>query len=204
MKRFDPERVDRAVARAGYNLGEDDFVLGIVARMQRHRKFEILLEAMRQAMKEEPSLRLLIVGRGTHKDEVAVQPVENMGLGDRILFTGYLQGDAYTQALAAMDCALFLVPGTDGSCRAVREKMAMGLPVIAADTPPLNEMVVTGENGFLVEPTVEGLKAAVLEAARNRDRMEAMAARSLGEARERFSLEVQARRVEQFYERILG
>jgi hypothetical protein len=35
-------------------------------------------------------------------------------------------------ALASMDAFVFMVPGSDGTARALREAMALGLPVVAA------------------------------------------------------------------------
>ncbi len=203
-KRFDPGRVDREAAKKRFGFDREDIVLGIVARMQRHRKFELLLEALRQAMEKEPLLKFLIVGRGTHTHEVAVKPVREMGLEKRILFAGYLQGDDFINALGAMDAAMFLVPGSDGSCRAVREKMAMGLPVIAVDTPPLNEMILPGKTGYLVESSVNGIRDAVMKAAENREGTEAMGRAAREYARQEFSLDKQAARVEAFYRRLIG
>lgn len=202
-KRFDPRRMDRGEARAEFGLGRDDFVLGIVARMQRHRKFEILLEAAAEAMRKSDDLKLLIVGRGTHQEAVAVEPVKDMGLEDRILFTGYIGGEKYVNALAALDGALFLVPGSDGSCRAVREKMSMGLPVIAADVPPLDEMVTPGKTGMLVDVTVDGLKEAMLKMAEDRGETALMGENARKTAEERFTLEAQSAGVEEFYQRVL-
>jgi glycosyltransferase involved in cell wall biosynthesis len=197
--RFDPDRFDRAAARETLGLAPDDFVFGIVARMQRHRRFEVLLEAMRLAIADAPHIRLVIVGRGTHREEVAIRPVQEMGLADKILFPGYLRGEPFVSALAAMDAGIFLTPGSDGSCRAVREKMAMGLPMIAAKVPPLDEMVEHGKTGFLVERTVEGIRKAVLDMVRDRDAFARMRKSALAFGQTHFSLARQARTVEKFY-----
>lgn len=202
--RFDPARIDRADARSALGLTPDDVVFGIVARMQRHRKFEKLLEAMRLAMAEDPRIKLIIVGRGTHREEVAIRPVREMGLEDHILFPGYISGDLFVEALSAMDAALFLVPGSDGSCRAVREKIVMGLPVIAAKTPPLDEMIVHGETGLLVELTVEGLKHAIMQMALDGGRLARMRKNALKYGRKHFALKNQAEAVASFYDQIMA
>lgn len=203
-ERFDPTRIDRDTARESFDIIYTDIVFGIVARMQRHRKFELLLEAMRQAMAENPHIKLMIVGRGTHRDEVAIDPVRKMGLEDRILFPGYISGERFVEALVAMDAACFLVPGSDGSCRAVREKMVMGLPVIAIDTPPLDEMVEDAQTGFLVESSVEGLKEAILAMAKSKDEMKRMQKNAREYGRHHFALKNQAEAVSAFYEHILS
>jgi glycosyltransferase involved in cell wall biosynthesis len=78
-------------------------VIGVVARMQRHRRFEVLLDAFARAAREEGSLRFLLVGRGTWRRTVAEEPVKRLGIADRTIFPGYLAGDDYPAALRAMD-----------------------------------------------------------------------------------------------------
>jgi glycosyltransferase involved in cell wall biosynthesis len=68
------------------------------------------------------------------------------------------------------------------------ESMALGLPVIANDNPPINEVIADGENGLLVKgrrrgkatsgipaylPSVRGLTAAMREV-RDRERLSAL------------------------------
>ncbi len=203
IARFDPGAVDRGKSRSALGLGENDFALGIVARMQRHRKFDLLLDAFRRARGEEPRLRLVIVGRGTHQDEVAKEPARRMGLQDHVIFTGYIQGESYVRTLRALDSALFLVPGSDGSCRAVREKMAMGLPVIASRRTPLDEMVDDGRCGIVVDPIAEALADSMVTMARNEEATISMGRRAREKAVEEYSLETQADRVEELYRLVL-
>ncbi|MBU0753840.1 MAG: glycosyltransferase family 4 protein [Planctomycetes bacterium] len=198
-KRFDASRFDRTKARISLGFDPRDFVFGIVARMQRHRRFETLLEAMRRVMAQVPEIKLMVVGRGTHREEVALGPVRAMGLSNRIIFPGYLKDEAFVQALAAMDAAIFLVPGSDGSCRAVREKMAMGLPMIASKVPPLDEMIEEGKTGYLVELTVDGLRDAILKMATDRQKTARMAEAAAAFGQNVFSVDRQARIVERFY-----
>ena len=83
------------------------------------------------------------------------------------------------------------------------EAMASGLPVIATDIPPLNEMIVSGETGYLVECTVEGIRDAALLMVKQREETRRMGHKARERANEEFSLNVQASRVEHFYRQIL-
>ncbi len=203
-ERFDPSTVDRAAARASLGVAGSEFLFVIVARMQRHRKFDVLLRAFKRASDEEPALRLLIVGRGTHQEEVVRQPVREIGLAEKVIFSGYLRGRNFVAAVAAADCSIFMIPGSDGSCRAVREKMSLGLPVIASRMPPLDEIVDEGRTGFLVEPVDDDLAGALLGAARDRDATAAMGRQARRKAVAEYALEVQAARVEECYRSVLG
>ncbi len=194
--------IDGRAARQRYGIATDDPVVGIVARVQRHRRFEILLEALSQVIREMPRLKALIIGRGTHIDEVARQPVHRLGLANNVILTGYhLEG--YRELLAALDVKIFLVPGSDGSCRAVREAMAMGKPVIAANRGMLPELVEDGVSGLVVDDTPEQLAQAIVRLAGD-----APLRRKMGEAaRQRicreYSLDGQMEKVEAVYRQAL-
>lgn len=201
--RFNPERGlgDR---RAELGLAPDAFVLGLVARIQWRRRFHVLLEAIARAHRELPALRALLVGRGTHMKTIAVEPSRKMGLEQVVIFPGYQTGDDYVRTLATMDVKVFLVPGTDGSCRAVREAMAMGLPVIASRRGMLPELVADGDRGLVVDDTPEALAAAIVALARDPERCRALARRARQHALEHFSLERQAEVVGAVYRELLA
>ncbi|MBW2408178.1 MAG: glycosyltransferase, partial [Deltaproteobacteria bacterium] len=46
-------------------------VAGLVARVQKHRNFELLIDALELITAEIPQFKFLIVGRGTHLDTIA-------------------------------------------------------------------------------------------------------------------------------------
>ena len=96
--------------------------------------------------------RFVLLGRGDEGDleKLCFEPVERLGLGRNVLFPGYLYGDQYPPALRSLDAFLFLVPGSDGTCRAVREAFATGLPVVSTDLGILPELVGGGGRGFSV------------------------------------------------------
>jgi glycosyltransferase involved in cell wall biosynthesis len=198
LERFDPSR-DLPAPDPGFGIEEGDFVLGIVARMQRHRRFEVFFEALERAYPDVPGLRVLIVGRGTNMEEVGTARAKASALGDRIHLTGYRSGDDYVATLAAMDAKVFLTPGSDGSCRAVREALAMGKPVIAATVGMLPEIVSDGETGILVPYDAERLADAIRRLSDPAVREE-MSRNAISEARRRFDLDAQAAAVEAAYE----
>jgi len=153
---------------AEFDLKTDTPVGGIVARVQKHRNFSLLLDAIEQVVNVIPDFRFLIVGRGTHIDTVARQPVCRRGLDKYIIFTGYRKDD-YRNVLNLFDFKIFLVPGSDGSCRAVREALACGKPVIAARKGILPELIRDGETGLLIEDKPADLARAMMTMINDRD-----------------------------------
>lgn len=196
LSRFDPARHDRAAARARLGLQPDHVAVGLVARVQPHRRFEILLQAVERLAPAHPQLRLAVVGRGTHIERLLLRPVRERGLGAAVLSTGYLSGDDYPAALCALDACLYLVPGSDGTCRALREQMACGLAPVVTPRPPLPELVADGA-GLVVEESAAGLEQG-LRVLLDPARREALRRAARQAAVSRFDLQRQARQVTDF------
>ncbi len=198
LQRFHPG-VDAKAVREELGISPTAPVAGVVARMQFHRRFEVLLPALRRAHDAHPELRTVIYGRGTNREVVAMQPVREMGLSDVILFPGYRDRD-YPEALAAIDFLIFLVPGSDASCRAVRQAMAIGKPVIAARRGMLPEIVDHERNGLVVDDDEERLFESILSLARDAEKRERWGREAARKARDEYDLRLQAERVSAFYE----
>ena len=191
------------VHREKFGMKEDDIVVGIIARIQTHRRFHILLEAIKIASQEVPGLKLLVIGRGTKEKQLLTEPTRTMGLEDVVIHPGY-RTDDYVEVVSCMDFNIFLMPGTDGSCRAVREVMAMGKPVIAADRGMLSTIVDHNVTGFVIDDTPENLAAATVKLANDIELRGKMADAALKKAQNVFSQESMAEKVERVYEELLS
>ena len=201
LERFAPRPPNLAL-RASLGLLPEHLVIGITARVQRHRRFDLLLEAMAQVARALPEARLLVIGRGTHLEQTARRPAARLGIADRVIFAGYRSAD-YPDVLRASDVFTLLVPGSDGSCRALLEAAACGIPAVTTGLGTLPEIVSDGETGFVVEAEPVRLAAAWRTLLEN-----AALRRTFGEAARRraercFSPEWLAEQVEGLYRAVL-
>jgi len=158
LVRFTPRPAQPDIL-ASLDLSEEDRVIGIVARVQRKRRFDLLMEAMRRLAAKQPRARLLIIGRGTHLDEVARDTAQKLGIIDRVRFAGYLGAD-YVDTLRVANVFTLLVPGSDGTCRALLEAAACGLPAVVTRRGALAEIVIDGQTGLVVDEDPEALASA--------------------------------------------
>lgn len=203
LARFDPAR-ELPDMRAKWGIRSDDFVIGIAARIQARRRFDVLLDAVAIALREIPNLKLVVIGRGTQIENVAVLPARERGLNEAVVFAGYLRGDEYVGGLAALDAKVFMMPGTDGSCRAAREAMALARPVIAAKRGMLPELIEDGRTGRVVVDTPENLAGAIVALGRDEGQRIAMGRAARETALARFDPAKQAAQVEEVYLRTLA
>jgi len=198
VSRFDPAR-DLPDVRSRFDLTRDHFVVGVVARIQRHRKFDMFLEAAARASRQLENLRVMIIGRGTHMGQVVIEPLRKLHLEDCVVVPGYFTGDEYVAFLNALDVKVFLVPGTDGTCRALLEAMALAKPSIVTPRGVLPEIVTHEVNGLVVSEDSASLAEAIVRLARDSTLRHHLALNARKRALEKFSLAAQASAVEDVY-----
>jgi len=192
--------VDPAPIREEFKLGAAPVVVS-VARLAPNRGHELLLHAFRRVLDVVPEARLLLVGKGETRARLE-QLVAELGLGGRVLFTGYRDRDL-PQVLAAADCFALMAAGSDDSCRAALEAMAAARPVVARRVGALPETVVHGETGLLVDDDrPESVAAALLALLCDPARARAMGAAGRRRAVEAFAPERAVAIVEEAYARL--
>lgn len=145
----EPRALEGPNQRARWRLDADALVVGITARIQPHRRFDLLWATARAVVDAVPRVRFVLLGRGNEADtrRLVREPIERLGLGDHVVLPGYQRGADYDAALRTLDALLFLVPGSDGTCRAVADAMAFGVPVVATDRGILPELLAPRRGG---------------------------------------------------------
>jgi len=105
--------------------------------------------------------------------------------------------------LTCMDIFVFLMAGSDGTARALREAMAMGKPVIVADRGIMPELVEHGVSGLVVKDNPEALAEATLQLLRRPELRVAMGKAAYEKAHREFRLGRQVEAVERFYQEMI-
>ncbi|MBA2694716.1 MAG: glycosyltransferase [Actinobacteria bacterium] len=121
-------------------------VFGTVSTLNDYEGLHTVIAALR--LIEDPVFRLLVVGDGPARPrlQALAEP-----LGDRVVFTGRVPHARVREHLAALD--VFVVPRAATPVTVVvppikpLEALAVGVPVLASDLPPLVEIVCPGSFG---------------------------------------------------------
>ena len=202
LARFDPLKHVEG-DRISFGLNESDFVVGMVTRIRQERRLDVAIDAVGRLASDIPELRLFIVGRGKDVPGVILKPAEQKGISDRIVLAGYCREDKLVAAYRAMDALFYAVPGTDKSCRTVREAMGAGIPVIASKTGILPELVDDNVIGRLVDLSAISLAEVISDLYKDRMRLKELGESALITARKRFASETSARKALNFYENLI-
>jgi glycosyltransferase involved in cell wall biosynthesis len=192
-------RKSKRQVRAELGVPEEAKLVGVVARIQSHRRFDLLLGALQQIVKEKPDVRLVLIGRGTHADRVVREPARQMGLEAKVVFAGY-RVDDFADVLGAMDLFTFLVPGSDGTCRALLQAAALGLPLVGSARGAIPEIISDGQTGLLVGEDPAAIASAWSQLFDDPDRRREMGEAAQRDARERFCPDRFATWMERFYQ----
>lgn len=181
--------------RQALGLRDDDFVVGAVGRLEPQKRFDVLIDAVAQARRSVPGLRLVIAGDGSQRAVLAAR-ANATGLGETCLL-------GHRTDIVDLHHAFDLfVQSSDyeGTPNAVLEAMAMGTPVVATDAGGTAEIARDGIEGVIVPAgRVEALAAAILNAYEDRAGTLARAAAARGRVESDLSFDMRMRKVEQIY-----
>lgn len=113
-----------------------------------------LIDALSELLKSpSPSYRLTLIGWGAHGEMERLHDyIARLGVGHAVDVRGPMPpGPALLHVFRS--CDIFVLPSwSEGTPRVLVEAMAMGRPVVATRVGGIPDLIVDGENGYLVEP----------------------------------------------------
>lgn len=200
--RYRPDPAARARVRGVLGVG-DEVLIGCVARFQAGRRHEVMLDALSMALRQAPQLRLVLIGHGELEDAIRTRAAAPDVAG-AVLFPGYRRHDL-PEYLAALDAALWLVPGNDATSRAVLQAMATELPVIGGSQGAIAEVLDDGQSGLLVHPEEPAdVARAMVHLASQADLRTKMGVRGRTKVLAQHTQERRGQRLLGLYRRVLG
>lgn len=133
--------------RAEWGVTEDTFVIGCIARFQRKKRNDVLIDALAH-VPADADVRLLLAGSGPDEDALRERAAAH---GARVTFIdtprGYVE-----QVLSACDVQVFAPSPTEGASRAVILGQLARRPVIATDPEGAEDLIAEG-TGTIVSPS---------------------------------------------------
>jgi glycosyltransferase involved in cell wall biosynthesis len=198
--KFRRDRSREDAARAALGVTRDEIVIGAVGRLERQKRFDVLLDAFARltAARPQQPLRLLIAGEGSLRAELTAQ-IDRLRVPARLVG----QWNDIAQFHHAID---LLVQSSEyeGTPNVVLEAMAFETPVVATDVGGTAELVHDGEHGLIL-PTgsTDALVTRIDRVLDDRPAAAARAAAARARVEGELSFDRRMQRVEAIYDELM-
>lgn len=186
-----------AALRRQWGVEEDDFVLGILARLEPYKGHMDIVDAAKILADEGRKFKILVAGNGTFEAEVKAR-VDELGLNDYVKFLGFLTD--VRGFLSVLDVQLNASYGTETSSLSILEGFSMGLTAVISDYGGNPWLVTDGDNGLMF-PTRDSKKMAecMARVMDEPDTLKKLSVRAKEVFHERFTGEIFAKNIETVY-----
>ena len=118
-----------------------------VGRLVKGKGIEFLIEAITPLLREDASLRLVLVGAGELENELRNQ-IDATGLKDQIVFRGVVRSRS-VHSFLKQGFMLVLPSEMDGWGIVVNQALQAGTPVVVSDSCGSAELVANEGNGYI-------------------------------------------------------
>ena len=160
---YRPGIFTREHARKEFGIPPEAKVVLCVARIDPQKRHDLLLSAGARVKSAVPSFHLVLNGEAsenTGQFDMLQKQLADSGLNSSVTWVPF---EAEMRKLYAAADAVVLCSEYEGFGRCMAEAMAMGIPVIGADSGAIPELVTNAETGLLVRPgNADGLAQAML------------------------------------------
>jgi glycosyltransferase involved in cell wall biosynthesis len=200
MVKFRPLTGKRMEMRRKLGIPESAIVVLTVRRLVYKNGVDTLIEGSNSAIKKNPRIVFLAVGKGPDSDNVKLR-IAQLGIEDNFILAGFVSDADLPSYYNAAD--LFVLPSKSGEGLPLvaLEAMACALPVIATDVGGIRE-VLKEDYGKLVPPNQPELLAeAVLDFAGQDFSQRKLELRAMME--EKFSWDTNVERHIEIYEELI-
>lgn len=121
-----------------------------VGFLQPRKKADVTIRALAKLRENYPDATLELIGTGSEQERFQ-KLSQDLGVGDVVQFRGYLTNP---ETLSAMSRSRFFVMASvnEGFGLVYAEAMASGCVTIGTEGEGIADLIVSGENGFLVPP----------------------------------------------------
>lgn len=178
------------------SLHRKTIIIGTVCRLTKDKGLHYLIGAALQVIDKIDLVKFIIVGKGPQEKELK-QLVAKEGVESKIIFPGRVENIA--NFFKSID--IFAMTSVREGCPiALLESLSFGKPAVAFAAAGLNEIIIDGENGVLVEPfNVKAFADALLHLCSNHDYAKKLGMNGRKYVQEKYSVDEEIRKIEQVY-----
>ena len=176
-------------------------IIFFIGRLVAEKGVHLLIESIPRILSAHSQIKFIISGKGP-MDNALKRRAEELGVVNRIYFTGYVDDEARNNLYKCADLAVFPSLYEPFGIVAL-EAMAANTPVLVADTGGLGEIVRHGENGIkFYTGNVQSLADNIIFALKRPGLMQDLKHRAALEIREKYAWDIIAGKTKLLYEQM--
>ena len=141
-----PSAEEKAALLSSFGGKAGEKAVGMVARLEEVKDHETFLLGAKKLLDKRQDVRFYIVGDGSLRKQLE-QKAAALGISEQVTFTGFLQDVEKIEA--ALDIAV-ITSKAEALCLSILESMIAGIPAVGTDSGGVAEVILHGENGFLI------------------------------------------------------
>ncbi len=132
--------------KSNYNVGEGEFLLGIVARLNYVKGHVYILEALKKLIDDGIKVKLLVAGTGDYEEEIR-KKIAELDIAENVIMAGFVTD--VTGIMNILDLNLNASFGTEATSLSLLEGMSIGLPAVVSDFGGNPGVIEHGVNGLI-------------------------------------------------------
>jgi len=192
---------ERGCFRERTGISEDERIILYLGRLNRIKGIDILVSAFAKSECRSQS-RLVIAGPDDGARSALETQILQLGLKDRIIFTGILTGKDKLQAY--IDADVYVLPSRyEAFSLTIFEALACGIPVIVSDRCGASRIVREGNAGCIVQPNDVEMSMAIDRLIGDNHLRGVLGKNGQRLVRENYSWETVARKLEDVYSQVI-
>ncbi|GFI62437.1 putative glycosyltransferase EpsD [Clostridiales bacterium] len=194
---------DKEIAglREKYGISKNDFVVGIMARIEAVKGHIYLIEAAEKIKRLGNAIKVLIIGTGALEEELK-KIVISKNLEDTVIFTGFINN--VNEILSILDVQVNASYGTEATSLSLLEGMSLGIPAVVSNYGGNPGVITHGENGYIFKSQDSRDMAKYLKKLmEERETMEYMKKCSVEIFNQKFTAEIYAKNIEAVYDELM-
>lgn len=199
---IDPEKIvveTTMFEQHKYDIDKDPFKIVFLARFIKGKGCLEAIQTVEALSGEFPEIKLYMVGEGELMPVLRDYVVGN-GLVDHVEFTGWLEGER--KYLLLEQCGIMLYPTDYGEGMPIilLEGMGVGLAIVTRPVAGIPDILVDGENGYLIESLdPKDFASKIKYLFQHKEIWQSISDRNRLKAAERFEIKNVVKRLEKLY-----
>ncbi len=188
-------------SRKKYGIENDDFVVGIMARIEEVKGHIYLIEAAEKITAQGKKIKVLIIGTGALEESLK-KTVKNKGLENTVIFTGFIKN--VNEVLSILDVQANASFGTEATSLSLLEGMSLGIPAVVSNYGGNPGVIAHGENGYIFKlKDSEDMAKYIMKLMDEPETYKYMQNKSIEIFNSKFTAEIYARNIEKVYTELM-